>query len=112
MRPIHAPAEKAGVKYDPRTRKTEVPESMHRVWAASKEGGWFGITSECEHGGQQFPGTVGRAVEFILHAANTAARMYVGGTNGAAHLIAAFGDEKMKATYVEKRSEERRVGKE
>jgi alkylation response protein AidB-like acyl-CoA dehydrogenase len=100
--PAYTSMDKAGVKYDPRTRKTEVPESMHRVWAASKEGGWFGITSEYEHGGQQFPGTVGRAVEFILHAANTAARMYVGGTNGAAHLIAAFGDEKMKATYVEK----------
>lgn len=100
--PAYSSMDKAGVKYDPETRKTEVPESMHRIWAASKEGGWFGITSEFEHGGQQFPGTVGRAVEFILHAANTAARMYVGGTHGAAHLIAAFGDEKMKATYLEK----------
>jgi alkylation response protein AidB-like acyl-CoA dehydrogenase len=100
--PAYTSMDKNGVTYDPGTRKTEVSESMHKVWAASKEGGWFGITSEYEQGGQQFPGTVGRAVEFILHAANTAARMYVGGTNGAAHLIAAFGDEKMKATYVEK----------
>jgi hypothetical protein len=43
--PAYTAMDKNGVTYDPGTRKTEVSESMHKVWAASKEGGWFGITS-------------------------------------------------------------------
>jgi alkylation response protein AidB-like acyl-CoA dehydrogenase len=100
--PAYQKMDQVGAKYDPKTRKTTVPEAMHAIWKAAKEGGWMGTTADVEHGGQQFPSTIGRAIEFILNAANTAAHMYLGGTSGAAHLIQAFGDQKLKDTYVDK----------
>jgi alkylation response protein AidB-like acyl-CoA dehydrogenase len=100
--PAYRKMDEVGTHYDAKVKKTVVPEVMHRVWDAAKEGGWMGITGDYEHGGQQFPSTVGRALEFILNAANTAAHMYIGGSAGAAHLIEAFGDRKLKDTYVEK----------
>ncbi len=100
--PAYRPMDEIGAKYDPKTKKVAVPQIMHEVWAAAKEGGWFGITSDLEFGGQQFPGTVGLACNFMLHAANTAAQMYVGGAHGAALLMEAYGDETMKTVYVPK----------
>jgi alkylation response protein AidB-like acyl-CoA dehydrogenase len=100
--PAYRKMDEVGARYDATTRKTLVPEPMHAIWKAAREGGWMGITADVEYGGQQFPSTIGRAVEYILNAANTAAHMYLGGTSGAAHLIQSFGDQKLKDTYVEK----------
>lgn len=100
--PAYREMDAVGARYDARTRRTTVPEAMHRIWAAAKEGGWIGMTADAEYGGQQFPSTIGRALELILNAANTAAHMYLGGAAGAAHLIESFGDGKLKETYVAK----------
>jgi butyryl-CoA dehydrogenase len=100
--PAYREMDEVGARFDPATRKTAVPEAMHRIWAAAKEGGWFGVTAEPEYGGQGLPSTVGRAIDFILNAANTAAHMYIGAASGAAHLIQAFGDAKLRETYVAK----------
>ena len=94
--------DRVGAKYDAQTKKVTVPKVMHEVWAAAKEGGWAGITSDVEFGGQQFPGTIGLACNFVLNAANTAAQMYVGSAHGASMLMEAFGDERMKTVYVPK----------
>jgi alkylation response protein AidB-like acyl-CoA dehydrogenase len=98
--PAYRQMDQVGARFDPTTKKVAVPPVMHGVWAAAKEGGWFGVTSDAEFGGQQFPGTVGLAVNFMLNAANTAAQMYVGGAHGASILMEAFGDETMKTVYV------------
>jgi len=100
--PAYTEMDKIGVIHDAKTKKTSVPECMHRIWQASKEGGWHGATAPAEVGGQQFPGTVAVATSFIFNAANTAANMYVGGAAGAAGLILSFGDDKLKKTYLEK----------
>jgi len=100
--PAYQKMDQVGARFDPKTKKTTVPEAMQGIWKAAKEGGWMGTTADVEYGGQQFPSTIGRAIEYILNAANTAAHMYLGGTAGAAHLIEAFGDQKLKETYVEK----------
>src|SRR5512140_1505992 len=100
--PAYRQMDQIGARFDPKTKKVTVPPVMHEVWAAAKEGGWFGVTSDVEFGGQQFPGTVGLAVNFMLNAANTAAQMYVGGAHGASMLMEAFGDETMKTVYVPK----------
>ena len=100
--PAYRQMDEVGARYDPQTKKVTVPPVMHEVWAKAKEGGWCGITSDLEFGGQQFPGTMALACNFMLNAANTAAQMYVGGAHGASMLMEAFGDETMKTVYVPK----------
>lgn len=82
--------------------KTIVPESMHKIWAAFKEGGWFAASFAYEHGGQQFPGMVHLAALYMFNAGNTAASMYLGQATGAAQLIEGFGSESLKKVYMHK----------
>ena len=82
--------------------KTTVPESMHRIWAAFKEGGWFAAGFPFEQDGQQFPGIIQLAAMYMFNAANTAAAMYVGQAIGAAHLVDSFASEKLKNRFLPK----------
>ena len=100
--PAYAEMDRSGVVYDPRSKKTRAPESMHRIWKAYREGGWHGQMAPAEVGGQQFPGSVAAATALMFNAANTAAHMYVAGASGAAGLIQSFGSDALKQTYLEK----------
>jgi alkylation response protein AidB-like acyl-CoA dehydrogenase len=100
--PAYVDMDRVGVHFDPQSKKTHVPPSMHKIWAAAKEGGWFGTAADEAYGGQQLPNTVGRAIGFIFNAANTSAEMYIGAAFGTAVLIESCGDERMKATYLPK----------
>jgi alkylation response protein AidB-like acyl-CoA dehydrogenase len=100
--PAYAEMDRLGVAYDPTTKTTRVPECLHRIWQAYRDGGWHGETAPTEFGGQQFPAAVAAATALIFNAANTAANMYVAGAYGAAGLILSFGDDRLKKTYLEK----------
>ena len=64
------------------------------------ESGMIGATFSLEQGGQQLPTIVGGANEFIRGAANNSVVMFSGLSNGAAHLIAAFGSQELQQKYV------------
>lgn len=100
--PAYRELDRVGAQYDPKTKSVTTPEVMKELWAAAKEGGWFGVTASYEEGGQQYPATIGAAVQLLFNSANTAAQMYVGAAHGAALLVSAFGDEKLKADWLEK----------
>ena len=100
--PAYAEMDRVGATHDAKSKTTRVPQSMHKIWRAYKEGGWHGETAPFELGGQQFPGTVAAATALMFNAANTAANMYIGGAVGAAGLIQSFGSEQLKQTYLEK----------
>jgi alkylation response protein AidB-like acyl-CoA dehydrogenase len=100
--PAYAEMDRVGVTLDAKSNKTRVPEPMHRVWQAFKEGGWVGESAPFEFGGQQFPHSVAAATALMFNAANTAAHMYAAGAFGAAGLIVSFGNDELKKTYLEK----------
>ncbi len=100
--PAYVEMDRIGAAYDVKSKTTRVPEPMHKIWQAYKEGGWHGETAPAEFGGQQFPATVAAATALMLNAANTAANMYVAGAGGAGGLIHSFGSDQLKTTYLEK----------
>lgn len=55
-----------------------------------------------EDGGLQMPGTLFHAAYYIMEAANNHTSGYLGLTAGSANLIASFGSNELKATYLEK----------
>jgi alkylation response protein AidB-like acyl-CoA dehydrogenase len=100
--PTYVEMDRTGVTYDAKSQKTRVPECMHGIWQAFKEGGWHGQTAPFDLGGQQFPSAVAAATALMFNAANTAANMYIAGAHGAAGLILSFGNDYLKKTYLEK----------
>ena len=98
--PAYVPMDRAGVQFD--GKQARVHSSMHEIWKAYREAGWFGATTSVENGGQQFPYTVFLAATFIFNAANTAASMYVGQAIGAAHLLESYGSDFLKEKFMYK----------
>ena len=66
------------------------------------EGGWIGASFPFDLGGQQLPLTIVAACRFILSAANYSASVYPVLTDGAAHLIQAFGSQELMDAYLPK----------
>ncbi len=64
------------------------------------QSGWIGLNLPYESGGQQIPLTIAFACRYIFAAANYSAMVYPLLTEGAAHLIEAFGTEGQKKTYM------------
>ncbi len=82
--------------------EVRVHPSMKDFLKACGEGGWIGSNAPMETGGQQLPLMIAFACRFIFSAANYSAMVYPLLTDGAAHLIEAFGTEDLKKTYLPK----------
>ena len=82
--------------------EVKVHSSMKAFLKECGEGGWIGSNAPMEVGGQQLPLTIAFACRFIFSAANYSAMVYPLLTDGAAHLIEAFGTDDLKETYLPK----------
>ncbi|MFA6010869.1 MAG: acyl-CoA dehydrogenase [Desulfobacteraceae bacterium] len=83
--------ENGGVKVHPHVRK---------IMKEAGDGGWIGATFSRENGGEQLPWIVAGVCTYIFFAANYSAGVYPELTRGAANLIAEFGDETLKKTWL------------
>ena len=83
-----------GVVYTP----TGVKAAFNQV----RDGGWPGLATDEEYGGQGLPYLMGTAVGEMFGSANQAFTMYQGLTNGAYASIHAHGTDAQKTTYLPK----------
>lgn len=82
--------------------EVRVHPSMKDFLKACGEGGWIGSNAPMEAGGQQLPLMIAFACRFIFSAANYSAMVYPLLTDGAVHLIEAFGTDDLKKTFLPK----------
>src|SRR5438067_12675037 len=96
------PAFKPMDEFPPRLVEGEVRVHplMRELWARMFELGLATATRPAEMGGQQLPDTVAILASHYGMAANAAAMGYLGLTQGAAHLIEAFGDEFLRREFM------------
>ena len=76
-----------------------------QIGVLMKKGGEMGLLNghfDHEEGGLQIPHTVHTAAYYILEAANNHITGYLGLTNGAAELIATFGNDEVKEKFMPK----------
>lgn len=73
---------------------------MHALYPQLVELGAVNATRPSDVGGQQLPLTVATLAHAYLMAGNASAYGYVGLTNGAAHLIEAFGDAQLRESMM------------
>ncbi len=65
-----------------------------------RESGFFGAGFDTELGGMQMPEILRSAVSFLFYTANVGTSGYILLTNGAANVLAAFGNEKQKQLFL------------
>ncbi len=66
------------------------------------QGGWIAADASAEHGGLSIPRTIMAAFRAVLAGANYSAAVFPSLTAGAAHLLASFGSEELRARYLPK----------
>ena len=79
-----------------------VHDSIGKMIKGYADLGLIGGVFDYENGGMQMPGTLLSACNHILESANNHSVGYMGLTTGTANLIASFGSQYLKDTYVEK----------
>ncbi len=75
---------------------------FQKIFQQSKELGLIPAIFNEEDGGMQMPNTLFHAAYFLMEAANNHVTGYLGLTTGAANLIATFGSQELKDTYLPK----------
>jgi alkylation response protein AidB-like acyl-CoA dehydrogenase len=76
------------------------PGSLKAAVRAYVDAGFMGATFPAEHGGLQLPATLSSAAAIVFTAANGSANAYAFLTIGAAHLLAAFGDDEQRERWM------------
>jgi alkylation response protein AidB-like acyl-CoA dehydrogenase len=76
------------------------PASLKSAVRAYVEAGFMGATFLAEDGGLQLPSTLSSAAAIVFTAANGSANAYAFLTIGAAHLLAAFGNDEQRARWM------------
>ena len=83
--------------------EVKVHPAVRNIMREAGAGGWIGASFNCEDGGQQLPEMIGTMLPTaIFSAANYSASVFHGLTTGAAGLIATYGTQEMKDTYLPK----------
>lgn len=82
--------------------KITIHPQFEKIFQQAAELGLVAAFFDEEDGGLQMPGTLFHAAYYIMEAANNHASGYLGLTAGSANLIAGFGSDALKATYLGK----------
>ena len=72
LAPLNRIGDEAGCHYDAATGAVTTPPGFSRAYAQYVEGGWAGLVSPTEFGGQALPQTVGIPIKEMIDAANLA----------------------------------------
>ncbi len=86
------------------------PKSYKAAYAQYVEGGWNGLTTDPEYGGQGLPYTLGAVANEFLSSSNMAFSMYPGLTLGAVAALHTHGSPEQKQTYLPKMIEGKWTG--
>jgi alkylation response protein AidB-like acyl-CoA dehydrogenase len=101
LAPLNSVGDKEGCRWNPDFTVT-TPKGFKEAYAQLVEGGWPGLGSLPEYGGQGLPHVVNLAFSEMSSAANMAFAMYPGLTHGAYSAILTGGTQAQKDLYLPK----------
>lgn len=99
--PLNRSGDLEGCTRHPDGRVT-TPKGFKEAYTQLAEGGWVGLSSPVEFGGQGLPYTMTAAVNEMLNSSNMALAMYPGLVQGAVAALIAYGTDEQKKTYLPK----------
>lgn len=100
LMPLNAVGDTEGCTLENGVART--PTGFKEAFDLVREGGWTGLGSDPEYGGQGMPYVLGTAVTEMHVSANLSFNMYQGLTNGAYEAIHAHASDELKAKFLPK----------
>ncbi len=102
LAPLNEVGDRQGCAYDTATHAVKTPDGFPDAYKTFAEGGWVGLTSEPDYGGQGLPAVLGVAFNEMVSSANMAFGMYPGLSHGAYSALLHHGSDDQKTTYLPK----------
>ncbi|HPS58599.1 MAG TPA: acyl-CoA dehydrogenase [Spirochaetota bacterium] len=100
--PHFADADREGCSFDAGTGEVKLPESVKKPLRAYYDAGFIGMNESPEIGGMGLPQSIGAAGMEFISAAHQPLLMYGALAHGSMKLIAKFGTEYLKKTFVQR----------
>ena len=96
--PLNEVGDREGCRFD--GGKVATPTGFNKAYKAYTEGGWTGLTTDPEYGGQGLPSFVGLGLSEMINAANPSFAAYPGLTHGAYEVIHHHGTDAQKKKFL------------
>jgi alkylation response protein AidB-like acyl-CoA dehydrogenase len=100
--PINTSGDREECHFDPETKSVKTPQGFKEAYAQYQQGGWSGLSSAPEFGGQGLPHLIKNVVDEMVCSSNLSFGMYPGLSHGAIDLIHQHGTDEQKQTYLPK----------
>lgn len=100
--PINSSGDREECQYDPETKTVKTPEGFKEAYNTYQQGGWSGLSSAPEHGGQGLPHLLKIVVDEFCCSTNLSFGMYPGLSHGAIDLLTQHGNDEQKAYFLPK----------
>ncbi len=102
LQPINTSGDREGCSYDPALKSVSTPEGFKEAYRLYQQGGWSGLSSNTEYGGQGLPHLLKIVVDEMVCSTNLSFGMYPGLSHGAIDLLDQHGTEEQKSYYLPK----------
>jgi alkylation response protein AidB-like acyl-CoA dehydrogenase len=100
--PTNETGDREGCHYDPESKVVTTPKGFKEAYKTYQEGGWSGLSSDPEYGGQGLPHLLKIVVDELCCSTNLSFGMYPGLSHGAIDLLAQHGTQEQKERYLPK----------
>lgn len=100
--PINASGDREECQFDPESKTVSTPSGFKEAYSAYQQGGWSGLSSEVEHGGQGLPHLLKNMVDEMVCSTNLSFGMYPGLSHGAIDLLTQHGNAEQKELFLPK----------
>ncbi len=98
--PLNETGDRQGCTYDAEGRAVKTPDGFQDAYKLFAEGGWVGLTSVPDYGGQGMPAVLGLAFNEMVSSTNMAFGMYPGLSHGCYSALLHHGSEEQRQTYL------------
>ncbi len=100
LAPLNRVGDEIGCKFDPATGEVTAPPGFKQAFDQFVEGGWTGLTSAPEHGGQGMPVVLGGVLTEMVDSANLAWGNFPMLSHGAVEALARYGEDWQQEVFL------------
>ncbi len=100
LAPLNRIGDEVGCKFDPATGDVTAPPGFKQAFDQFVEGGWTGLTTAPEHGGQGMPATLGGVLTEMVDSANLAWGNFPMLSHGAVQALETYGEDWQKEVFL------------
>ncbi len=99
--PLNTSGDREGCQYNAEDKSVTIPKGFKEAYQAYSEGGWGGLSSSTEDGGQGLPKMLSVILDEFFASSNVSLSMYAGLTHGAIVSLKKYASPELKAAYLE-----------